>query len=88
VEIETLILHSSWKFIGLKTFFFLVTLLWKIPGKIRSFQPDVILFSSMVTAGVLPFFIKKLRVPCVTINHGQDVTLPVSIYQWYLAVCV
>jgi phosphatidyl-myo-inositol dimannoside synthase len=84
VVIETLILHSSWKFIGLKTFFFLATLLWRIPGKIRSFQPDVILFSSMVTAGVLPFFIKKLRVPCVTINHGQDVTLPVSIYQWYL----
>jgi phosphatidyl-myo-inositol dimannoside synthase len=84
VQIETLILHSSWKFIGLKTFFFLATLLWKIPGKIRSFKPDVILFSSMVTAGVLPFFIKKLSVPCVTINHGQDVTLPVKIYQWYL----
>ena len=84
VEIESIILHSSWRFIGIKTFFFLVTLLWRIPLKVKHFKPDVVLFSSMVTAGVLPFFIKKPKVPCVTINHGQDVTLPVRIYQWYL----
>ncbi len=84
VEIESIILHSSWRFIGIKTFFFLVTLLWRIPLKVKHFNPDVVLFSSMVTAGVLPFFIKKPKVPCVTINHGQDVTLPVRIYQWYL----
>ncbi len=84
VVLESIILHSSWKFIGIKTFFFLATLLWKIPRKIQRFRPDVILFSSMVTAGVLPFMIKKPAIPCVTINHGQDVTLPVRIYQWYI----
>ncbi|MCC5940283.1 MAG: glycosyltransferase family 4 protein [Balneolaceae bacterium] len=84
VKIETLILHSSWRFIGIKTFFFLVSLLWRIPAAVRRFHPDVILFSSMVTSGVLPAMIKKPGVPCVTINHGQDVTLPNPIYQWYV----
>ncbi len=84
VELETIIMYSSWRFIGIKTFFFLFSLLWRIPLGIRRFKPDVILFSSMVTAGVLPFTIIKLPVPCVTINHGQDVTLPLRIYQWYI----
>jgi phosphatidyl-myo-inositol dimannoside synthase len=84
IVLETIIMHSSWRFIGIKSFFFLVALLWRIPFGIRRFKPDVVLFSSMVTAGVLPFLIWKLPVPCVAINHGQDVTLPVRIYQWYL----
>lgn len=84
VELQTIILHSSWKFIGIKTFFFQISLLWRIPLGIRRFKPDLILFSSMVTAGVLPFFIRKLPVPCATINHGQDVTLPNFVYQWYV----
>lgn len=84
VEVETIALHASWKFIGIKSFFFLASLLWRIPKEVKRFRPDVILFSSMVTAGVLPFMIRKPSVPAVTINHGQDVTLPVKIYQWYL----
>jgi phosphatidylinositol alpha-1,6-mannosyltransferase len=85
IEIKTIIMHSSWKYIGLKTFLFLVSLLRKIPAQIKKYQPDVILFSSMVTASVLPFMINKPGIPCVTINHGQDVTLPNSAYQWYLS---
>lgn len=84
IVIEKLILRTSWSFIGIKTFLFLVSLLWKIPQSIREFQPDVILFSSMVTASVVPFMPKKPNVPCVTINHGQDVTLPVVPYQWLI----
>ncbi|REL33230.1 glycosyltransferase family 4 protein [Rhodohalobacter sp. SW132] len=84
VELETILLKTSWRGIGLKTFFFLVSLLWKIPGVSKKFKPDVILFSSMVTAGVLPFMLKKPEAPCVTINHGQDVTLPILPYQIYL----
>lgn len=83
IELRTLILNSSWRFIGIKTFFFLLTLLWKIPRNVKKYNPDVILFSSMVTACVLPVM-KKVSVPTVTINHGQDVTLPVKPYQWYL----
>ncbi len=84
VEVETIILHASWKFIGIKTFFFLLTLLWRVPATTKKFNPDVILFSSMVTSGVLPFIFRRPKVPCVTINHGQDVTLPFFLYQWYL----
>lgn len=84
VTIQSIIQKTSWRSIGIKTFFFLLSLLWKIPSKIHTFKPDVIVFSSMVTAGVLPFLPIKLKVPCVAINHGQDVTLPNKIYQWYL----
>lgn len=83
IELRTLILNSSWRFIGIKTFFFLLSLLWKIPHQVKKYNPDVILFSSMVTACVLPVM-KKVKVPTVTINHGQDVTLPVKLYQWYI----
>lgn len=84
IELERIIMSSSWKNIGMKTTFFLISLLRKIPQKIKSFQPDVILFSSMVTASVAPLLAKKYKIPMVTINHGQDVTLPVSLYQWYV----
>lgn len=84
IQIEEIVLNSSWRYIVVKTFFFLVTLLWKIPASVKRFKPDIILFSSMVTSSVLPFIIKKPAAPCVTINHGQDVTLPVAPYQWYL----
>ncbi|PWN06395.1 glycosyltransferase family 4 protein [Rhodohalobacter mucosus] len=86
VELFTIIHQASWRMIGLKTFLFLFTLLWKIPAAIKKHNPDVILFSSMVTAAILPFLLKKPSVPCATINHGQDVTLPVKIYQWYLPI--
>jgi phosphatidyl-myo-inositol dimannoside synthase len=86
VEIETLILRTPWRYIGIKTFFFLFSLLWRLPRAINRFKPDVVFFSSMVTACVLPFLIRKPSVPCATINHGQDVTLPFFIYQWYLPV--
>lgn len=84
VELKTILQKTSWKGIGFKTFFFLVTLLWKIPRETKKFKPDVILFSSMVTAGVLPFLMRKPNAACVTINHGQDVTLPFKLYQLYL----
>lgn len=84
VELVTITMQASWKFINIKTFFFLVSLIWRIPSMAKKVKPDVILFSSMVTAGMLPMMLKKPNVPFVTINHGQDVTLPVSLYQWYI----
>lgn len=84
VELETIILRAPWRRIGLSTTAFLFGLLKRIPEGVRRFDPDVILFSSMVTAGVVPFLRKSVQVPLVSINHGQDVTLPLSIYQWYL----
>lgn len=84
VELATIIQKSSWKDIVSSTISFLVSLLTLIPEKVEEFNPDVILFSSMVTAGITPFLSKEIKVPKVTINHGQDVTLPFWIYQKYI----
>jgi len=84
VELKTIIQQAPWEGIGISTTVFLVNLLGRITEEVRSFKPDVILFSSMVTAGVAPFLPKSVNVPMVTINHGQDVTLPVWPYQRYL----
>lgn len=86
VELKTIIQRAPWKGIGLSTTLFLFRLLNLIPSAVRSFKPDVILFSSMVTAGVIPFLPGRITTPMVTINHGQDVTLPFPIYQRYLPV--
>lgn len=67
-----------------KTASFLFTQLMELPYKVRECQADVILFSSMVTAGLAPAIRHRISVPMVTINHGRDVTLPVGIYQWFV----
>jgi phosphatidyl-myo-inositol dimannoside synthase len=84
VELRSVVQRAPWRNIELSTTYFLFKLLIEIPRAEREFEPDVILFSSMVTAGVLPFLRGKVKAPTVAINHGQDVTLPVDIYQWYL----
>lgn len=84
IELETIVMEASWRFIHFKAFLFLISLIWKVPAAAKKFNPDVILFSSMVTAGTLPFMVNRPNVPFVTINHGQDVTLPFFLYQWYL----
>lgn len=86
VEVDTIIQQVSWDGIEVATTVFLFKLLALIPRRVREFKPDVILFSSMVTAGVIPFLPRSVKVPMVVINHGQDVTLPVWIYQKYLQV--
>lgn len=83
-QLKTIVLRAPWRFIGPLTTGFLIKLLWRIPKVVEEFKPDVILFSSMVTAGILPFLSNKVTVPKVTINHGQDVTLPFWLYQKYL----
>lgn len=84
VELETLIQRTPWKNIGYSTTGFLFRLLHQIPAAVERFKPDVILYSSMVTAMVAPFLSRRVDVPMVAINHGQDVTLPLWIYQKYL----
>lgn len=84
VELVSITQETGWKNIGLKTTFFLIRLLFTLPGIVRREKPDIILFSSMVT-GTLSFFLRKrILVPMVSISHGHDVTLDVGIYQWLL----
>lgn len=81
VEIKTIIQHAPWKGIEIRTVFFLLKLTRKLPAIVQEFKPDVILFSSMVTASLAKFTRDKIDVPMVTINHGQDIKMPVNIYQ-------
>lgn len=81
IELKKIILHTPWKGVEVRTAAFLLKLKFKLPKIVEEFKPDVILFSSMVTASLARFTRKKIKTPMVTINHGQDVTLPVKIYQ-------
>ena len=76
VEIQTIIQKAPWKGIEWRTLLFLLKLRRQIQQVIDSFKPDVILFSSMVTASMTSWLKGKVAVPMVTINHGQDVTMP------------
>lgn len=84
VEVRTELMESSWQSIGLKTTGFLLKQIWQLPRIAREFNADVILFSSMVTASLAVFIHKRVQIPMVTINHGQDVTLPSNLYQWFV----
>lgn len=81
VEIKTIIQHAPWKGIEIRTSFFLTRLTRKLPKIVDEFKPDVILFSSMVTASLAKFTRARIDVPMITINHGQDVKMPIGIYQ-------
>ncbi|MEP0007355.1 MAG: glycosyltransferase family 4 protein [Balneola sp.] len=81
IQIKTIIQHAPWKGIEVKTAFFLTKLVFKLPKIVKEFKPDVILFSSMVTASLAKFCRNKIDVPMVTINHGHDVKLSIGIYQ-------
>lgn len=81
IELKKIILHAPWKGIEIRTAFFLARLAFKLPKIVKEFKPDVILFSSMVTASLAKFTRKRIKVPMVTINHGQDIKMPIKIYQ-------
>lgn len=84
VEIITIGQETSWKNIEYKTTLFLIDLFVNLPVTIQKLKPDVILFSSMVTASLAPFIRSRVDIPMVTINHGHDVTLSFPPYQWLL----
>lgn len=84
VNIKTELMHASWNAIGFKTAGFLLEELFRLPRIAEDFDADVILFSSMVTASLSRFIRSRVDIPMVTINHGQDVTLPVGLYQWFV----
>jgi phosphatidylinositol alpha-1,6-mannosyltransferase len=84
IHVETIKLEADWGTIGFETTKYLLKNLVNLPSVVYDTKPDIILFSSMVTASLAPLIKKRIDVPMVSINHGQDVTLPVKIYQWYL----
>ncbi len=70
--------------IALGTISFLLKQLFTLPGKVRKSGADIVVFSSMVTASLARLLRNKVDVPMVTINHGRDVTLPVTVYQKFV----
>lgn len=74
--------ETGWSFIILKTFFFLLKLYLFLPTYVRRNEPDIILFSSMVTGSVAHFVRKRVKTPMVSISHGHDVKLSFGPYQW------
>lgn len=84
IEILEVTQEAPWKGIELYTAKFLAKLYFSLPKTVAQFKPDVILFSSMVTASLAKMLRKKINVPMATINHGQDVTLPIKAYQKFL----
>jgi phosphatidylinositol alpha-1,6-mannosyltransferase len=84
VRLSSLVLRTSWKWTPVRTAPFLLGLLARIPHVVQRDRIQVVLFSSMVTAPLaLPLrrWMDARRVRMVTINHGQDVTLPNRAYQ-------
>ena len=84
VRLDRRILDSTWNDIVLDTARFMTGLFTKLPVIVQESKPDVILFSSMVTASLAVGLRSRIDVPMVTINHGQDVTLPNPLYQWFV----
>ncbi|AXJ01635.1 phosphatidylinositol alpha-1,6-mannosyltransferase [Cyclonatronum proteinivorum] len=84
IELEEITMETGWRFIGVKTFFFLLSLYIGLPRKVKKMQPDLILFSSMVTGTLGHFLRRRISIPMISISHGHDVTLSVGIYQWLL----
>lgn len=81
IVLEKVILQAPWKGIVFRVALFLVNLRLNLTKTVKEFEPDVILFSSMVTASLAHFMRHKIKVPMVTINHGHDIKLEVKAYQ-------
>jgi phosphatidylinositol alpha-1,6-mannosyltransferase len=84
VQVDRRILDASWSEIVSGTARFIASLFARLPVIVHETKPDVILFSSMVTASLAVPLRGRIGIPMVTINHGQDVTLPNPLYQWFV----
>lgn len=84
VTVIPFILHSSWNSIVFNTIRFLFNLLFSLPKKAVKENADIILFSSMVTAGLSVFLRYRIRIPMAVICHGLDVTTPNIFYQKFV----
>ncbi|MBX7151666.1 glycosyltransferase family 4 protein [bacterium] len=86
VKLFSMVQQTSWSWIGVKTFHFLWNLLFRVPVVAERFKPDVIIFSSMVTALTATILKSRLDTPMIAVTHGKDVTLPFFLYQYFLPV--
>lgn len=91
LELDELLLRTTWKWTHLKTIPFLVHVYREIKRKAEAAEVDVVLFSSMVTATTaipLRRLLHEQGIRTAAIVHGRDVTLPVMPYQKWLVPAV
>ncbi|MEF8816900.1 MAG: glycosyltransferase family 4 protein [Salinibacter sp.] len=87
LDYDALLLRSAWRTVHLKTPVFLARAGWRIAQAARRNAVDVVLFSSMVTAGLavpLQGLLRRHGVRTAAIVHGLDVTTPFPPYQWFV----
>lgn len=87
LDYDALLLRSGWDTLHAKVPFFLAKAGWKIVQAARRDAVDVVLFSSMVTAGLavpLQSLLRRHGVRTAAIVHGLDVTTPFAPYQWFV----
>jgi phosphatidylinositol alpha-1,6-mannosyltransferase len=84
VDVQPIVLRSSWKWIHIKVFPFLLTTFLTLRSRIKKGEVETILFSSMVTALLIiplrPHLVRN-RVKTAAIVHGLDITTPSAVYQ-------
>ena len=78
------LLEAPWQGTEVHTLGFLLKLFMILPALIRREQADLILFSSMVSASLGALIRSRVKVSMITINHGQDVTIPLPFYQHWV----
>jgi phosphatidylinositol alpha-1,6-mannosyltransferase len=84
VELHSRVLETSWEQTGVRMVPYMARLLRDLPAQVRRERIDVVLFSSMVTAGCTLLLHRRLRAAgalTAAIPVGRDVTLPNPIYQ-------
>ena len=87
LDYDALLLRSAWRTLHAKVPFFLAKACWRIGRAARNDAVDVVLFSSMVTAGLavpLRGLLRRHGVKTAAIVHGLDVTTPFPPYQWFV----
>lgn len=84
IELVEIVNETDWEDVTRTTSVYMAKQAALLPRQIEAQRPDVVLFSSMVTANLTPVLKLRTRVPMVTINHGHDVLLDHPAYQWWV----
>ncbi len=85
LDVAAFAIHPSWRTMGRRTTVFIGHLAAALPARARHHRADVVLFTSLVTASVAPGVRARMGgVRLATVANGQDVTLPVAVYQRWL----
>ena len=85
VTVKTRVLRSSWRWIYLRTPPYLARTYGHIERLARNGEVDVVLFSSIISAGLVSFPLHRTLRACgvrtAAVVHGDDVTCPLGPYQ-------